>query len=1650
MLFIVKKLPLIGFFVYICYIKNNYLPMKKVILFSFLLFSIIGFTQVITIDTATYDADGLVKTVLTNNSPCLSIANVSSRTGTNFGSSNGIGYFTNTNPAFPLQNGVVLTTGNVMNAPGPNNTILSDGTLGWGGDLALETALAAAGVTITSKNATVLEFDFKPFSSNFNFKFLFASEEYGTYQCLSPDAFAFLLTNKTTGITQNIAVIPSSTIPISVQTIRNSIYNPICASANPSYFGLFNDGTAAAASATNYNGQTVVMNASSTNLLITDTYHIKLVIADGNNDNQYDSAVFLGGGSFDFGQDVLGPDVTIANGTAPCNNNNTNEPYTISSGLDPNLFDFVWKDVNGNPIPGGTGPNLIVNQPGTYQLTYYVQLTSCEVATNSIVIEYKTPINTPDPINLYKCNNGTVNYTFDLTTNTPIINPALTYQISYHEFQFQANAGTIPLPTNYTVPAGSLPKTVWVRILNPTTGCYYSKSFTLNLTPGPIANSPGNMEECETIAGKGTAYFNLGNPAQTNAVLGTQSSSIYGVSYHLTALDAASGANPINTTTTTYNSGSTTIYVRVYVTSDPSCSSATSFNLIVNPKPVIEDKPDQFVCVSYFLPAMSPALGNYYSGPNGTGTLYPVGHEVSIDQLIYIYYQNPTTGCNTQTDFQVTIVEQQDLTPGNVTPCDSYFLPAYPYSGTRYFANAGGPIAGNTELFPQPTGTPITTLGVTTIHVYYQSPTDPTCIIFTNFTVTISKTPTISGTYPNLFDCTSINSLQPITVDIGTANYYTLDIPTGIYTPVVLPITSDTIVYLFAENNTCRTPILSFSIVIGTGSFLDKIDSCSPFNLVAPLVGEYRTLANGGGTVIAPGLINATTTIFHYVAGALCTYNYSFTIRILKPTLTAPAPITRCESFPLPVNPEGASYYTLAGGPATPSNVLLAVGSNITTTSTIYLYKESTILAGCYNEHPWTITINQKPVLAPVAPKYIICYNFTLTNQPPVGNYFHSPGGVNPITLPYTILQTNTPTNLETIYIYAENPNDSACNSETSFIVDFDGVAIPTSLKGDKYACDTYTLPTLPINFYYYNAPGGPNGTGSIVTQQTYTTSNTSPIYIYTQTNVRQICSDESSFNIIIYNTPVLDATLPLAFNYCDSFTLPILTVGKYYNQSITNLVGRVEIPAGTIYSSILNSPAGATLPPVGTILPPNSIFVYAESGTSTTKTCSVERQIPITLFNVTQLPDVPATCESYQLKASDLKPGENYYLNNDGTGLLASNATISNTGITNTLVTTIYIRGNAPFVPSCFDQTSFTVTIVKRPIANPVTMIEKCDTFGLNDGVFEFDLTALAIRTQVLNGQTPDANYTLTFYTSLADANNPLATPIPTPATYPNDNPIIDSVWIRVQNNTITNSCFAVTELRLKVNLLPNPQLDPEYFICKDHETGTLFNIATLNTGLSNPNFTYAWTLNGATYGGNTSAITTNQIGTYTVTVVDTSTTLNCPKTLTTKVTLYEPYISFDYSDAFENPTYITVNVLGAGSGNYEYQLDNGPYQSSPVFSNVTPGEHTISVKDNNGHCSPAPVKAIIINYPRFFTPNGDGYHETWNIPNLKMTNPNAPIFIFDRFGKLIKQISPTTDGWNGTFNGQPLPATDYWFTVDYNEKGVSKIFKSHFSLKR
>jgi gliding motility-associated-like protein len=162
---------------------------------------------------------------------------------------------------------------------------------------------------------------------------------------------------------------------------------------------------------------------------------------------------------------------------------------------------------------------------------------------------------------------------------------------------------------------------------------------------------------------------------------------------------------------------------------------------------------------------------------------------------------------------------------------------------------------------------------------------------------------------------------------------------------------------------------------------------------------------------------------------------------------------------------------------------------------------------------------------------------------------------------------------------------------------------------------------------------------------------------------------------------------------------------------------------------------------------------------------------------------------------------------------------------------------------------------------------------------------------------------------------------------------------------------------------------------------------------------------------------------------------------------------IGYTVTSAFSSLQTITVNIEGYGAPDYQYSLDDGPRQTSNVFENVSLGTHVIHVWDAKGDIAYSCEELIIpevqiIDYPHYFTPNGDGIHDTWNVVGL---DDSAKILIFDRYGKLLKQISPTGLGWDGTYNGHLMPSDDYWFTVDYfEENGVMRQFKAHFAMKR
>lgn len=140
------------------------------------------------------------------------------------------------------------------------------------------------------------------------------------------------------------------------------------------------------------------------------------------------------------------------------------------------------------------------------------------------------------------------------------------------------------------------------------------------------------------------------------------------------------------------------------------------------------------------------------------------------------------------------------------------------------------------------------------------------------------------------------------------------------------------------------------------------------------------------------------------------------------------------------------------------------------------------------------------------------------------------------------------------------------------------------------------------------------------------------------------------------------------------------------------------------------------------------------------------------------------------------------------------------------------------------------------------------------------------------------------------------------------------------------------------------------------------------------------------------------------------------------------------------------TIMAIVSGEGNYEFSLDDENYQDASFFENIEPGFYTVFARDKNG-CGISEKEIVVLGFPKFFTPNGDGFNDTWQLIGAGTDMVDGFISVYDRFGKLLKQLDANGKGWDGNFVGQMLPASDYWFIVSL--EGGREV-KGHFALKR
>lgn len=687
---------------------------------------------------------------------------------------------------------------------------------------------------------------------------------------------------------------------------------------------------------------------------------------------------------------------------------------------------------------------------------------------------------------------------------------------------------------------------------------------------------------------------------------------------------------------------------------------------------------------------------------------------------------------------------------------------------------------------------------------------------------------------------------------------------------------------------------------------------------------------------------------------------------------------------------------------------------------------------------------------------------------------------------------TNT-TNAQTIFARIESNVNTNCFDTTSFTIEvFD---TPTAnVADDLLQCDddndgffafdldqkttnvlgTQDTTMFTVTYHQTQAEADININNLLSPYTNLTAYQEEEIFVRIENNFNNNCFDTSSFLIDVFDTPTANSIVD--FEFCDNandgddtngfvtFDLSTKINEVLGAQLITDFevkfyFTQVEADAGLAGTEITTSIQNISNPQLIVARIENVLNVDCYD---TTTFNLVVNPLPVitplvelkqcdddtdgfTEFNLTESNELISTnflnqTFTYHLLLADAEnglnaiPNEINYVNTDPSA-------------TPDILFIRIVNANGCFRTS---QLNLIVSTTQIPQSFQLNYFV-CDDLAIDDddtnGVAAFDFSDA--DAQIISlfpmGQTLTVTYYITLQDALAEINA-----ISDIGNHRNEAlPFVQTIFVRVDSD-VDNACLGLgAHITLTVNPLPDINLEDDYLLCVNTNGTETVNIPILDTGLSDIDYTFEWSIDNTVLVGITeSSHIPVQGGIYSVLV--TNNTTGCQNTDATTVNESEsPMVTVELiSSAFAESQVIEATAIG--NGIYEFSLDDGPWQISGVFENVSSGEHVVTARDIKG-CGTNSAIIIVIGYPKFFTPNGDGYHDTWNILGIA-NQPNAKIFIFDRYGKLIKQLSPSSTGWDGTFNGKPLLTSDYWFTVEFIEPkdGSLKLFKSHFTLKR
>lgn len=669
----------------------------------------------------------------------------------------------------------------------------------------------------------------------------------------------------------------------------------------------------------------------------------------------------------------------------------------------------------------------------------------------------------------------------------------------------------------------------------------------------------------------------------------------------------------------------------------------------------------------------------------------------------------------------------------------------------------------------------------------------------------------------------------------------------------------------------------------------------------------------------------------------------------------------------------------------------------------------------------------------------------------------------NTAAIPNPATYSNIIATQETIFVRITPVGNIACFDTGSFTINVNPIAI-ANLVGDLTLCDdpsndgteiydlgAQTATVLGIqnpadvNITYHGSQADADANIGALALNYNNTNSPETIYVRAENVNDTDCFTTTTFDLILNPAPILSAASNLEL--CDD---PSGDGTENFDLSQNESIILNGLNPADYLISYHTSQGDANSGSAGIAVnydnttSPETIYVRVEniltSCFNTTTFDLILNSVP-TIANVSNLEECDEDGDTLAVFAlnereNDIINGQSgvvvtYYASNldavNDTAALDEN-TYSNT--TNPQVISYRLTTTST---GCFSIGTFTIEAVPVPVVVMPMDVENCDD-GSGNALADLN----GVTGQIIGAQT---GLTVSYHESQTDADNDLNS-VSLNYDYSSD----VTLFVRVEDDN--TDCVSFTTVNLVLLPLPQPSLLSQYVLCIDPNGVLLNGPEILDTGLNNTDYIFEWFLNGTLIAGSSSAIhNATEPGDYEVMVTTIAT--GCENSTTTNVR--QSGIPTAYDVEVTTDTYAVdhqVIATATGPDEYWFRLDDGPYVNSGIFNNVTPGLHNVTIAERSG-CGEIVVEVFVFGYPDYFTPNNDGFHDTWNIIGADRL-PATTLYIFDRYGKLLKQLDTTGPGWDGTYNGQPLPSSDYWFTIDYEQDGRKGQATGHFAMKR